>query len=873
MASKDHGADRLECKPAGEITPSVTGMGCVQNQLDESSPKLESEGLYSEVEENGFKESVIPSQLEGCALVHNVTNDVGRPHPMETASASGRAIAIGILAASSENDRRKLSAAREKVPLSPGGTDQQSPAVSSTHDTVAVCADNPLAALAKVSKQDCGRQQSLSSVSVASNNSRVNLDETSKSKVARLAVTGSQRSKGHDTATSVSHPRSSRTLKSVRSSDTEDINQSIKRRSCRPLFAAVRPSAGKKQVSKISSRPVVTNDERELCQPTVGTFARMSAIVDGALGAREGSWKTPLEERQALREYGTVEFTENSGTSNSSPPREGEIEQPTERLNVVASIDLPGAFAISGRRRSERRLSGYDSLYEDRTDEQESADSEEIGDVSQVPNTQDPVHAELYEENVTNASVVLAAREKYDGRAKMFKKTGVLASLAILVVVLSIVLTQREEKSSGADVGTIVPSIVGWDQVGRILLGPTDQDNARFGFAVALSGDGNRLAVGLPGLDDNDESAIQGQGGVVIMDFNGTDWVEVGRIYGEGQGTQAGSSVKLSYEGSRIAIGCPGWSAQDGYVGVYEEVGAGGSWVAVGDLIVGAEGEGEEFGGSLAFSDDGTMLVVGAKFANAAQGTLENAGAVRVFNFTNSSWSPLGGTVYGEDAGDLFGWDVAMSDDGLRIVASAIGAASFTGEVKVYDFVDGVWKAVGKGLQGDTVRENFGASVALSSNGNTLGVGATGFSADGTLVGVGCARVFQLEDATESWELTSTISGNNSFDRFGSSVDLSKDGKKCAIGGPENDSFGGSNGGHVRVFGSNAEGSEWISIGSDLGDPEATGGYFGTALAMSARGSRVAVGAPLSMFNGFRSGVGRVIVFESAETRNMLSTF
>ena len=74
---------------------------------------------------------------------------------------------------------------------------------------------------------------------------------------------------------------------------------------------------------------------------------------------------------------------------------------------------------------------------------------------------------------------------------------------------------------------------------------------------------------------------------------------------------------------------------------------------------------------------------------------------------------------------------------------------------------------------------------------------------------------------------------------FGTSVSLSSDGTRVAIGAPDNDG-GGSNSGHVRIYDWN--GTAWAQAGSDI-DGEAAGDLFGTSVSLSSDGTRVAIGA------------------------------
>jgi hypothetical protein len=320
------------------------------------------------------------------------------------------------------------------------------------------------------------------------------------------------------------------------------------------------------------------------------------------------------------------------------------------------------------------------------------------------------------------------------------------------------------------------------------------------------------------------------------------------------------TTLSLSQDGKRVAVGAPSWE-NSGYVAVYEEL-EWGNWTLVGNVLAGGDYAGESFGGSLGLSADGKILAVGDKLADGDDGVAD-VGKVRVFHELNSTWTKMGTDILGETGGDLFGWSLSVSGDGTRFAASALGADGFAGNLRAFDFDGESWVQIGQSLTGETERENFGTSVALSSDATTLAVGATGYSRQGMDVGVGRIRTFRLDNSegeTRWIPLGEPIEGTNKFDAFGTSVALSSDGNVLAGGGPENDAFG-ENCGHVQVM--KLDGDSWEPIGSVLGSTETAGGQFGFAVTLSADASRLASAAPFTNFDGFISDVGQVWVYDA----------
>jgi len=173
-----------------------------------------------------------------------------------------------------------------------------------------------------------------------------------------------------------------------------------------------------------------------------------------------------------------------------------------------------------------------------------------------------------------------------------------------------------------------------WVQVGADINGQAADD--RSGTSVSLSADGSRVAIGAPRNDGAGSNA----GHVRIYDLIGSVWVQVGAdINGQAADDFSGTSVSLSADGSRVAIGAPlnGVAGSDdaGHVRIYGFNGS--AWVRAGDDIDG-EAAGDQSGGSVSLSADGSRVAIGAQF-NGVAGS--NAGHVRVYSSTAPNVSPV----------------------------------------------------------------------------------------------------------------------------------------------------------------------------------------------------------------------------------------
>jgi hypothetical protein len=96
-------------------------------------------------------------------------------------------------------------------------------------------------------------------------------------------------------------------------------------------------------------------------------------------------------------------------------------------------------------------------------------------------------------------------------------------------------------------------------------------------------------------------------------------------------------------------------------------------------------------------------------------------------------------------------------------------------------------------IDGKASGDKSGLSVGLSSDGNTVAVGAPDENGDRS----GHARVFQCIESTAAWtQMIADIDGEASGDISDYSVSLSLDDITVAIGAPSN----GVKSGHVGIF-------------------------------------------------------------------------
>jgi hypothetical protein len=390
-----------------------------------------------------------------------------------------------------------------------------------------------------------------------------------------------------------------------------------------------------------------------------------------------------------------------------------------------------------------------------------------------------------------------------------------------------------------------------------------------------MSTNATKMVIGSPGYNDNNKGYVE----VYHRVNDGGNWTQLGQtIFGNATGDFFGSSVDTAADGRTIICGSPGAAESEDrprYARVFKLVSDGdivtATWVQIGQDIPG-EANGDYFIGiSVSISDDGKTIAIGAPHNDGMNG--EGSGLVRIYHLDDdgTNWEKIGDDIEGDHPGSSFGYSVSLSSNGTIVVIGAPGASvkpgasvnvRQTGGAMVYriDNAGSSWVKLGETIYGDNEWDYFGKSVDISSDGDTIAIGSEQTSDDGP----GYVRVFSLEggdnggDAGNWTQIGQDITGEAISDYFGSSVSLSDDGKTIAIGAYGNN-VNGDNSGRVRVYRMSDSESEWTPLGEHI-DGGQTYENLGSSVSLSGDGNTVAIGSPgYSSDDG--SFVGRVMVF------------
>jgi len=398
-------------------------------------------------------------------------------------------------------------------------------------------------------------------------------------------------------------------------------------------------------------------------------------------------------------------------------------------------------------------------------------------------------------------------------------------------------------------VSSVAFAVSEWTQLGGDIDGEAADDES--GFSVSMSSDGLTVAIGAVFND----GSFSGAGHVRIYELIAGVWEQKGAdIDGEAASDFSGISVSMSSDGDTVAIGASqntGSGSTSGHVRIYEFIAN--AWEQKGaDIDGGATGDNS--GGSVSMSSDGDTVAIGAIFND---GSFSNAGHVRIYEFIANAWEQKGADIDGEAASDESGGSVSMSSDGDTV---AIGASKnndngfASGHVRIYEFIANAWEQKGADIDGEAAFDNSGGSVSMSSDGDTVAIGASQNNGNGSASGH--VRIYEF--IANAWEQKGAdIDGEAASDNSGGSVSMSSDGDTVAIGSTSNDgSF--SNAGHVRIYEFIA--NSWEQKGADIGG-EAAGDFSGYSVSMSSDGDTVAIGARENDGNGSNSGHTRIYSF------------
>ena len=411
--------------------------------------------------------------------------------------------------------------------------------------------------------------------------------------------------------------------------------------------------------------------------------------------------------------------------------------------------------------------------------------------------------------------------------------------------------------------GGLAAATTTWTQRGSVI--PGGGAGYESGSAVAISDDGSVIAIGEVGAN-----SLRGQ--VNVYEWSGTTWVQRGSsLNGAASGDAFGQSVALSADGTVLAVGASladTGASNGGAVSTFQWTGS--AWVQRGATISGT-GSNDQLGFSVSLSDDGDYLAVGVPFDDGAGA---DNGEVQVYQWFAGSWSAFWSVtpIQGSTTGEQLGESVSLAGSGLRLVAGAPAAASGAGVVRAYNWGGSTWSDLGSAVTGGAAaNDRFGSAVAMSGDGTAFIAGAP--DADPAGSDSGRAQVYTFDSGSLDWmQRGSSITGVEAGDTFGNTVAISSNGEVVAVGAQLSD-VPSSSAGSVTVYAFAA--GVWAVSGSTL-NGAASGSKLGSAVALTPDAAYLVAGANGEDSNGGDSGSAYVYASSTSSSSSAsvtLATF
>jgi len=400
---------------------------------------------------------------------------------------------------------------------------------------------------------------------------------------------------------------------------------------------------------------------------------------------------------------------------------------------------------------------------------------------------------------------------------------------------------------------------------------PTNESkNQQYGGQVALSGDGQTLAVADVWYYGGSEWPWYGSGAVYVYGrVNGSWQLQAKLEPPAARGYDSfGSDVALSMTGDVLVVG----SQYEGYDAPSQDAGPGsvfvfkrnnGAWTQESMLRASRAQDSSSFGRAVEVSSAGDVIAVGAPYESVdANGASQSAaGAVYVFTKQAGAWHEQQAlTAPAPEGSDWFGWGVRLSENGQALAVLAAeqnpdtedpelisGWPNRANTIYVFQQRGHTWSLAAE-IEGSASEPHLGGTAYepegqsegfdLSADGSTLAVGSPyAAAADGT---TGVIRMYGRSG--NQWLPTSTVVTPALPDRrsFGTRVTLSAQGSSLIAFADRDDGAYG----HPYVVAFDQRQQQWQQTAvfeSPAAIPVATG--FANSLTVSANGQYLTFGS------------------------------
>jgi hypothetical protein len=343
-------------------------------------------------------------------------------------------------------------------------------------------------------------------------------------------------------------------------------------------------------------------------------------------------------------------------------------------------------------------------------------------------------------------------------------------------------------------------------------------------------------------------------------------------------GDRFGSSVAVTDDGRGIVCGAPKYDSASQPAGsAFSFVSDDGSWNSGGQATTGnseLDYPGDEFGASVAVSNDGQTSVVGSPGDGFGDTEEEQEDGTRgsayvYFPPSDSDGERQRQKLTADDGvdGDRFGEAVAISGDGSSIIIGSPGDLidnESAGSAYIFTRQGNEWVQDTKLAKSPTGSTSFGSSVAISNDGNAAIIGDPDdrYNVDGSQAS-GRAQIYERNNG--EWNTPVGGISADGDDQVGESVAIAGDGNTVLIGAPSSGDINGPSSGKVGVF--TKENGNWSQdvtfLAAEDGDRD---DFFGKSVAISGDGNTALIGASIDEDpNGQAAGSGYVFTLNNGE--------
>ena len=295
------------------------------------------------------------------------------------------------------------------------------------------------------------------------------------------------------------------------------------------------------------------------------------------------------------------------------------------------------------------------------------------------------------------------------------------------------------------------------------LLAPiTPVGNNLFGFVVKISNDGNRIVSGAP--------RSTGTGAVYVFDWNGLSWDETILTPSIPMYQSFfGGSLDISDDGKFIIVGAHnhkhlGSNATRGAAILFEWNGA--NWIEKKIFLANAPRDYEKFGNSVAVSNDGNTVFIGAPHSF-------QTGYVYVYRWNGISWDQT--IITGATPAITFGFYVSCGMNGNRFVANKMNDDKFS----VFDWNGTSWDETVVQPNPTIIAHSGLDNIKITEDGYNIIAGDG--TVDSSVPRGGKVYVFSLVDNEWTYRVMGPFDPSENA-IFGYSVDFSADSKSIIVG-------------------------------------------------------------------------------------------